>query len=111
MMSANGIWKVEMLGPYGWESTATAFLEDGKYRSASENHYTVGNYEVSGNRIEISANGVQHGEVRTVFGDKRKEMDLKFEGEIEGDEIKGQARDDKGTYQISFRTTRLADLP
>lgn len=43
-MSVNGIWKVEMLGPYGWESVSTAFLEDGKYRAASEDHYTVGNY-------------------------------------------------------------------
>ena len=110
-MSTNGIWKVEMLGPYGWEPVATAFLEDGKYRAASENHYTVGNYEVSGNRIEISTVGVQHGEARTVFGEKKKEMNLKLEGEIEGDEIKGQARDDKGAYQISFRATRLADLP
>ena len=110
-MSANGIWKVEMLGPYGWEAIATAFLEDGKYRSASENHYTVGNYEVSGNRIEISAVGVQHGKARTVFGDTKKEMDLIFQGEIKGDEIKGQARDEKDAYQISFRATRLADLP
>jgi hypothetical protein len=111
MMSANGIWKVEMLGPYGWEPVATAFLEDGIYRGASENHYTVGTYEVSGNRIGISTFGVQHGKARTVFGKKKKELNLKLEGEIEGDEIKGQAQDDKGAYQITFRCTRLADLP
>ena len=110
-MDLNGIWKMEMLGPYGWESTSTAFLEDGKYKSASENHYTVGTYEVSGNRIELSAAGVQHGKARTVFGKKKKEIKLKFEGEIEGDKFKGQARDDKGAYQISFRASRLADLP
>lgn len=110
-MSMNGIWKVEMLGPYGWESVATAFLEDGRYRAASENHYTVGNYEVAGNRIKISAVGLQHGKVRTVFGKQKKQIDLRFEGEIDGDEFKGQARDDRGAHQISFRTTRLADLP
>jgi len=110
-MSTNGIWKVEMLGPYGWEPVATAFLEDGKYRGASENHYTVGNYEVSDNRIEVSTAGVQHGEARTVFGKKEKNLDLKLEGEIDGDIITGQARDDKSAYQISFRLTRLADLP
>ena len=109
-MSTNGIWKVEMLGQDGWEAIATAFLEDGTYRAASENHYAAGNYEVSGNRIAISAAGVQHGEARTVFGEKKKELDIKLEGEIEGDEIKGQAQDDKGTYQISIRLTRLADL-
>ena len=110
-MSLNGIWKVEMLGPYGWESVATAFFEDGKYRAASENHYTVGNYEVSGNRIEISAAGEQHGEARTVFGKKEKNLNLKLEGEIEGDVIQGQALDDASAHQISFRITRLADLP
>lgn len=109
-MSLNGIWKVEMLGPYGWESVSTAFLEDGKYRAASEDHYTVGNYEVSGNRIEISTSGVQHGEARTVFGKKEKNLDIKVEGEIDGDIIKGQARDEVGAYQISVRITRLADL-
>ncbi len=100
-----------MLGPYGWDPIATAFLEDGKYRSASENHYTVGSYEVSGDRIEISAVIVQHGKVRTVFGEKKEKIDLKFKGEIEGDQMKGQARNDKGAYEVSFRTTRLADLP
>jgi hypothetical protein len=54
---------------------------------------------------------VQHGKARTVFGKKKKELNLKLEGEIEGDEIKGQAQDDKGAYQITFRCTRLADLP
>ena len=72
--SLNGIWNVEMLGPDGWEATATAFLEDGKYWAGSENHYTVGNYEVSGNRIEISSAGVQHGKARTVFGKKKKKI-------------------------------------
>lgn len=110
-MGMNGIWKVEILGQDGWEPTSTAFLEDGKYRAASEKHYTVGDYEVSGNRIKISAAGVAHGDARTVFGKKQKELDLKFEGEIEGDEIKGQAWDDEGAHKISFRITRLADLP
>ena len=107
----NGVYRVEMLGPYGWEAVATAFFEDGRYKAASENHYTIGSYEVHGNRIEISVVSVQHGEARTVFGQKKKEMHLVFEGEVKGDEINGQARDDNGSYQISFRVTRLADLP
>lgn len=110
MMSTNGIWKVEMLGPYGWEPVSTAFLEDGKYQAASENHYAVGNYEVSGNRIKISAATVQHGETRPVFGKTEKNLDLKLDGEIDGDVINGQARDDSSAYQISVQMTRLADL-
>ena len=102
---------MEILGLYGWEPMSTAFLEDGKFWAASANHYTVGNYEISGSRIEISAVAVQHGKVRTVFGEKKREMGLKFEGEIEGGEFKGQARNDTGAHQISFRSTRLTDLP
>ena len=82
-MSVNGIWKIEMLGPYGWQTIATSFLEDGDYKGASRDHYTVGNYEISGSRIEISAFTMQHGEARTVFGEKKKELNLKLEGEIE----------------------------
>ena len=110
-MSLNGIWKVEMLGPHGWESTSTAFLKDGKLRGASRNHYTVGNYEVSGNRVEINAAGVQYGKARAVFGKKKERMNLKFVGEMDGDRIKGHTRDDEGAHQISFRISRLADLP
>ncbi len=109
--SLNGIWKVEMPGPSGWESTGTAFLEDGKYWAASENHYMVGNYEVSGNRIEITATGEQRGQSRTVFGKKQEKLDIKFKGKIDGDVIEGECRDNASAYEISFQITRLADLP
>ena len=109
-MSINGIWNVEMLGPYGWEAVSTAFLEDGVYRSASENHYSVGSYEVTGDRFEMSSNVVQHGETRTVFGKKEKHMKLSLEGKVDGDVISGQARDDSSAYQVTCRLTRLADL-
>jgi hypothetical protein len=109
-MKMNGIWKVEMLGPYGWEPIATAFLEDGKYKSASENHFTIGSYEVSGNRIEISVNAVQHGKTRTVFGKKKREMALTFDGDIKREKIKGHVRENKTPHQIAFQMTRLADL-
>ncbi len=110
-MGLDGIWKTEMLGPYGWEPMAIAFLEDGKYKAASANHYTVGNYEVSGNRIEVSAVGVQIGKARTLFGKKKKQMGLEFKGEIDGDRINGQAQDDMGKLEITFRWIRVADLP
>lgn len=110
-MSFNGIWKVEIPAIHGWASTATAFLEDGNYRAASENHYMVGTYEVSSNRIAISAAGEQHGQGRTMFGKREGFLDLGFEGEINGDEIQGQARDTADNHQISVRFTRLAGLP
>ncbi len=110
-MSINGIWKVEMLGPYGWEPMATAFLEDGKYMAASESHYTVGDYEVTDSRIEMRAVGVQYGKARTIFGKKEKQMGLEFKGKIDGDRIRGQTQDEQGKFQVTFRWVRIADLP
>ena len=72
-MSVNGIWRVEILGPGGWEPVATAFLENGTYKAASEDHYTIGSYEVSGDRIEITGIATYYGKVRTVFGRNEKE--------------------------------------
>ena len=33
-MNIEGAWKVEMLGPYGWEKVSTAFLQGGRYLAA-----------------------------------------------------------------------------
>lgn len=110
-MNGNGIWQIEMLGAYGWEAVSTAFLEDGNYKAASEDHYSVGNYDISGDKVKISARYVTHGQARTLFGAKNKEMNLNFEGDIDGDQVMGQATDDQGKFFITFRANRLADLP
>lgn len=107
----NGIWRVELLGAYGWEAISTAFIENGNYRSASQDHYSTGNYEITGTKIKVSAHHVSHGQTRTIFGAKNKEVNLNFEGEVEGDQITGQASDDQAKFLITFRATRLADLP
>ena len=99
-MSLNGIWKVEVPGLHDWESSGTTFLEDGVYRGASENHYMVGTYEVSGNQVKISAAGEQHGQGRTMFGKREGFLELRFEGEINGDEIQGQAQDAAGDFTL-----------
>ena len=109
-MSVNGIWKIEMLGPYGWESMSTAFLEDGRYQGSSQDHYTVGRYEVTGDEINVTAAMHSHGEVRTMFGSREPQMELTFEGTLRGDQISGQAENKQAKYSITFRATRLADL-
>ena len=110
-MSVNGICKIEMLGAYGWETVATAFLEDGEFRSASQDQYTIGSYDIADNKIKMAGAMISHGDTRTLFGDKKHERNLSFEGEVDGDEIAGQARDDQSKYFITFRAIRLADLP
>jgi len=109
-MSVDGIWKVEMLGPYGWESMSTAFLEDGRYLASSQDHYAVGRYELTGDQIKVTAATHSHGEARTMFGGKNPHMELSFEGTFSGDQISGQAEDKQEKYSITFRAIRLADL-
>jgi hypothetical protein len=109
-MSVEGIWKTEMLGPYGWESVSTAFLENGRYLASSQYHYVLGSYEVNGNQIQVRATTYSHGEVRTMFGERNPKLELNFDGEINGDQINGKAEDKSSKYSITFRATRLGDL-
>ena len=110
-MSVNGIWKMEMLGPYGWESVSTAFLEDGRYLASSQDHYAVGGYELTGDQIKVTAATHSHGQApRTMFGSNNPQMEVSFEGTLSGDQFSGQAEDKKRKYSITFRATRLADL-
>ena len=109
-MSGDGIWQIGMLGAYGWESVSTAFLEDGTYKAASVDHYSVGSYDISGNKVKISANYVTHGQARTLFGAKNKKVHLNFEGELQGDRVFGLVNGDKGNVCITLLATRLAEL-
>ena len=110
-MKVDGIWKVELLVSYGWEAVSTAFLEKGRYLGASQDHYAIGHYEVSGNRVRIEGSSHAHGESLNLFGLADKQLELCFEGEINGDQVNGQAEDRQGRYSITFRATRLADMP
>lgn len=110
-MSVNGIWQIELLGAYGWEAVSMAFLEDGIYKAASHDHYSIGHYEVSESKIMVTAHHVSYSQTRTLFGAKNKEINVSFEGEVKGDQITGQATDDRAKFLTTFRATRLAGLP
>ena len=110
-MSVDGVWKVEMLGPYGWEAVSTAFMEDGRYLSASQDHYSVGRYQIDGERINVTLVNHPHRSDRTMFGAPGAQAELTFEGEIKGDQLSGQAEDKQGgvlNYLPRYQTGRLA---
>ena len=67
-MNCEGIWKVEITTPYGWERIATAFMRNGEYLAASANHYSVGTYKQDGSNLVLSTHVTQYGDLRTVFG-------------------------------------------
>lgn len=110
-MSVDGVWKVELLASYGWDAVSTAFLENGRYRAASQDHYALGRYQVNGDQLQVTAVAYAHGEVLNLLGISDKQLEFRFEGEVNGDQVDGQADDSQGRYSVTIRATRLADLP
>jgi hypothetical protein len=111
-MAIEGIWRIEMQGPYGWEATATAFIQDGIYRGASAVHYTVGTYTVDGNRVLATATMTTHGQpLRAMFGRKDTSFSITYEGELHGDDrLVGSATDTEAQFSIPFRAEKIADI-
>ncbi|MFT5114538.1 MAG: hypothetical protein ACI8P9_003876 [Parasphingorhabdus sp.] len=112
MKNIDGIYKVDILGPFGWEDFSTAFINAGDFRSASAEHFTAGTYEVEDCGFEMEGNLTQHVENRSLFGRKDiRGLPIKFRGRIEDDVIDGEARvPDESRDSIRFRL-RLNRLP
>ena len=111
-MSFDGVWKVEILGPYDWETISTAFLENGRIIGASADHFSIGRYEEDGDTIKISSTITQHGEKRTFFGSSKTVFDVRMDASLKStDEIVGKAYPkDGGGFDLNVRFIRLGDL-
>jgi hypothetical protein len=108
-MNCEGIWKVEIYSPYGWERIATAFMKSGEYLAASANHYSVGTYTQDGDDVKISTEVTQHGDLRTVFGMKTADkMHVVSRCTLKQDELLGKSvAQGKEGHDIQIRLTRL----
>lgn len=111
-MSIEGVWKVEILGPYAWEELSTAFLKNGLYLAASAHHHSVGSYEETDGTVEVRVRLTQHGTPRTVFGETSKVIDLLMKGTIEGEGvIRGMAHPaNNDAMDVKIRMDRLDDI-
>ncbi len=112
MKNIDGVYKVEMLGPYGWEHFSTAFVRDGEFRSGSAEHFTAGRYEIDGERFAMEGNLTQYTDHRPLFGETEvRGLPIEFEGTIGDGVIDGDARVvDDGRYSIRFRLDKLPFL-
>ncbi len=112
MKQIEGVYKVEMLGPYGWEHFSTAFIRDGEFHSGSAEHFTAGRYEVDGDRFAMEGNLTQYTEHRPIFGQNDvRALPIEFEGTIDNGIIDGNARAvDNARYSVRFRLDRLPFL-
>ena len=108
----DGVYRVEMLGPFGWERFSTGFFQNGNYRGASVYHYTIGSYQIDGDELSLRGNISQDGQHRAIFGlTDIKELKVEFNGTITDEGIEGEMRplDDK-RYSVKFWLSRLSDL-
>ena len=108
-MNVEGVWKVEAMGPYGWEKIATAFLRGGRYLAASTDHYSCGSYDSSEDVFTADIDIHQYGKTRTVFGSKKKHLITRLEGKVKKeDRIVARSRmDDSQKFDVKMRLTRL----
>ena len=111
-MSVDGVWKVEMMGPYGWEKLATAFLDSGSYLAASTNHYATGSYTVDGEALSGDFEVAQYGKCRAIFGSKKRHVRVTLDAKLKKqDKIVGKVRPKDGKkFEVKLRLTRLGDL-
>ena len=112
MKNIEGIYKVEMLGPYGWENFSTAFIREGEFRSASAEYFTAGTYDVEDGGFQMEGNLTQYADHRPLFGRKDiKGLPITFNGRIHGSVIDGEARVPDGSRNsLRFRLNRMPFL-
>ena len=108
-MSADGVWRIEQLSVDGWEPAGAAFLENGRYLRGGADAYTVGRYELDGDRITITATSTRFGSGRPIYGTQSGEIEITLTGEVKDDEITAEATD--GRYVTRYRYTRVGDMP
>ena len=112
MKNIDGVYQVDMLGPYGWEKFSTAFIKDGEFRSASAEHFTAGVCNFDGKRFEMEGNLTQYVDHRPLFGATRVDgLPIAFRGALDGGVIDGEARAaDDSKFSLRFRFNRLPVL-
>lgn len=108
-MSADGVWRIEQLSAEGWEPVGAAFLENGRYLRGGAHAYTVGRYELDGDRITIKAKSTRFGSGRPVYGVESGEIEITLTGEVKDDKITADAKG--GSYVTRYRYTRVGDIP
>ena len=111
-MSVEGVWKVEVRCPFGWGKLETAFLINGRYLAASEDHYATGSYEVDADTLTANIQIILYGKVRKILGTKKKRFSYRLDAKIRTDgKIVGRNNSGQGKKQnTKARLTRLGDL-
>jgi hypothetical protein len=109
-MAVDGIWRVEMWGPYGWEAVSTAFLHAGDYRAGSDKHFALGRYSEANGRLKVEVTVTNYGDGSAFFGKNEPVFRVNLSGEINGPTVTGEASDVELKYSIPIRMVKVGDL-
>ncbi len=111
-MAVDGIWRSELYGLFGWETTGVLILEKGRLIGGGHHHYSVGTYEDNGEDVNMTWEVEYYGTPRTVFGSSDKHFSVSFNGKLEDGTIEGPVfRTDRPKHYVSYRLTKKGDLP
>ena len=112
-MKVDGVWKIQMRGPYGKQTVSTAFLKKGRWLAASADHYGIGSYKVKDGEFKAKVHVSRFGQIPPIFGSKKREIDIHIKGKIQksGDKILGTSQlEDSKQFVVDVQLTRLGDL-
>ena len=111
-MSIEGIWTVEVYGPFGWDNRGIYVLEKGRLLGGDNRQYTAGVYRLAGDKVKVELTVHYYGPPRTVFGEVKEQFVAEIEGTWKDDEIVGMVRrPDKPQFDLHIRLTKRLGLP
>ena len=96
-----GIWTGEVYGPYGWENTGVYVLENGLILGGNSRHYSIGNYNVSGDSYSAEIAVHYYGPHRTIFGENDEHFEIRVKGKLKDGVIEARVeRPDKPKFDV-----------
>lgn len=111
-MSLDGIWGIEILGLFGWETTGILVFENGRLIGGGNHHYSTGRYEQNGDEVKIDISVTYHGAPRTLFGSTDSVLSIVGVLKARDASMQGVAhRVDRPENTMRCQLTRQADLP
>lgn len=112
-MKVDGVWKVQLRGPYGKQTAGTGFLRKGRFMSASADSYSIGTYKAKDDVFKAKVHITRFGQTTPLFGSKKREIDIHIKGKINksGKKIICTAQlEGSKQFAIDVTLSRLGDL-
>ncbi|PRY20722.1 type III secretion system (T3SS) negative regulator GrlR [Aliiruegeria haliotis] len=111
-MSVEGVWTLEVYGPFGWDNRGVFVLDRGRILGGDNRQYTVGDYQLANADFSANLNVHYYGPPRTDFGEAREQFDTVIAGKLSEGVIEGSiGRRDRPQFDLQIRLTKRMELP